>query len=177
MDSRLLELLDKEKQRPPERLLQSGVSAVQNDSHVQYEGPPSSRVLLRANGDMSIEAMLKWPIYHPHIPRNSSDSGIRGHYDSLGIIDDDMFQLLWHEKPNLKQDEVNDLVESFISEILPSNPILDPVQLRMQAHDLVTCNSVLLYNGQSCLMVSHHLVNPWMAVADKYSSSYSPSAA
>jgi hypothetical protein len=153
MDQRLIELVERGNSQHVQQMAVSCGITVQTDEQPHHEGPPASQVLLRANNDMSIEAMLKWPIYQPYLAPKSSESGIRGHRDTFGIIEEDFSQLLWHEKLNLQQGEINDLVESFISEILPSNPILDPVNLRLQAHDLVTFNSVLLYNGQSCLLV------------------------
>ncbi|KPI42303.1 uncharacterized protein AB675_9796 [Cyphellophora attinorum] len=153
MDQRLIELMDREKPHHVQQRSAPCGSTVHVDEQPHHEGPPASQVLLRANKDMSIEAMLQWAVFQPYLGPKSSESGIRGHRDTFGIIEEDFSQLLWHDKINLQQGEINDLVESFISEILPSNPILDPVNLRLQAHDLITFNSVLLYNGQSCLLL------------------------
>lgn len=99
---------------------------------------------------MSIEAMLQWPVFRRHLPNldphissrlgdNTFDPRLNG---SEARLSDSMLRL----------EVVQPLVESFVANTLPCNPILDPVSLRQHVHEVAERG--LTWDGQSCLLVS-----------------------
>lgn len=119
----------------------------------ELEIPPKSTTLLRASSEMSIEAMLQWPVFKRSLREQSTQRETLVGDNQFGqevrergaVLDESMMQL----------EVIEPLVESFIANNLPCNPILDPVSLRQQVDALL--KEGLSWNGQSCLLVSSNL--------------------
>ncbi len=119
------------------------------------ESPPSSATLLRASSDMSIESMLRWSIFRQHLShladralaqdlgKRATATDERTGEDRLVIGEDELI---------LHPDVVYPLVENFIINNLPSNPILDPESLRQKVQHMVEYG--LGWHGESCLVAS-----------------------
>ena len=117
--------------------------------------PPSSATLLKASSEMSIEAMLRWPIFEQRLGNLSSISLV----EDLGKVsaadsftNDGTRERAAYEVLNLERNTVSRLIENFLVNNLPSNPILDPVSLRRDGQEVV--DSGLRWDGKTCLIVS-----------------------
>ena len=117
--------------------------------------PPSSATLSKASSEMSIEAMLRWPIFEQRLGNLSKTSLI----EDLGkastaesFASDGTRERAAYEVLNLDRNTVSQLIENFLINNLPSNPILDPVSLRRDGQEVV--DSGLRWDGKSCLIVN-----------------------
>lgn len=110
------------------------------------ESPPSSATLLVASSDMSIESLLQLPVFKRHLPL-LAESTPSQQMEVTGFA----------EPPprdcdlDLRQDTVRRLVENFIKNNLPSNPIVEPQSLRAKAQVILERGPS--YDGDSCLVV------------------------
>lgn len=115
------------------------------------ETPPPSASLLRASHEMSIEAMLKWPIFNQCL-RSQDNKHLAKPLAVDAEFSDPRRAADSRIDVNMDLSNVEPVVESFIANILPSSPILDPVEVRQQVREVVEHG--LLWNGHSCLAVS-----------------------
>lgn len=131
--------------------------------------PISSAVLNCATTEMGIEAMLRWPVFRQRLAR-------------LGIAADDPLAALLHQPPRrsepvtaaqrpfgesqdpqydvadaFKRENIQRLVDNFLVNNNPKNPVLDPASLRRDAEDFV--GSPWQWDDKSCLMVSRVGIN------------------
>lgn len=115
------------------------------------EGPPSSSILLQASSEMSIEAMLLWPIFEHHLFRLPSQPLIRD-LDSVAHRRNSRSDRSKIDRLNLDLPTVHNLVQGFVANILPSNPVLNPSTLR---HDVQgALDDGMKPSGRTCLVVS-----------------------
>lgn len=113
----------------------------------ESESPPNSATLLRASADMSIESMLKWPLFRERLksPEDAVIPRLTG-FDGKEELD------FSEQHLQLQAHNVNPLVENFIVNTLPSSPILNPELLRHKVNLVV--DGGLGWDGDSCLVVS-----------------------
>ncbi|KAF7714749.1 Fungal Zn(2)-Cys(6) binuclear cluster domain-containing protein [Penicillium ucsense] len=113
--------------------------------------PPGPDVLLRATEEMGIEAMLRWPICSEalHQLGMSPDrtlvellGQVSCHIAAAGLRDD---------FPGVKRQAVFPLVENFLVNNNVKNPIIDPVELRRDAEDLM--DSSYRHGGRFCRLL------------------------
>ena len=114
----------------------------------ELEAPPNSPTLLRTSSNISIEAMLQWPVFKQSLPDidTVSRAGLGDNQfdppDAAGThLPEDMLRL----------EVLEPLLESFVANNLPCNPILDPVSLRQQVQ--AVAEKGLAWDGRSCLLV------------------------
>lgn len=120
--------------------------------HSLLDVPPGPDVLSRATEEMGIEAMLRWPVCKESL-------------DQLGIsTSETLVQLLGqvsshiapatmgHESHDLNRQTVLHLVENFLIHNNVKNPIIDPVELRRDAEELL--QSSHRHGGRFCRLVS-----------------------
>ena len=118
--------------------------------------PPCSVTLSKASSEMSIEAMLLWPIFEQHLSSLTRTSLL----EDLGQVPSITNPSLSHgtqmpaagEALNLDHNTVRQLIENFLVNNLPKNPILNPVSLRRDGQEFV--DSGIRWDGESCLFVS-----------------------
>lgn len=117
--------------------------------------PPSSAILFKASSEMSIEAILRWPIFAKHLA-------------CLGMIASPLIEVLGQPScrttdfvfnsgreagvvVDLDATIVTQLIENFLINNHPKNPILDPATLRRDGRLCVETG--LGWDGSSCLVV------------------------
>lgn len=115
------------------------------------EAPPPSASLLRASQDMRIESMIQWPIFDAHLHTRGDSYSARQLMVDVGSSEprvDISFSIDVH----LNRENVEFLLESFLANILPSSPILDPIEVRQRVQEVL--DGGLRWDGHSCLVVS-----------------------
>lgn len=127
--------------------------------HVQRasenDGPPRSVTLMRASSDMGIEAILQWPIFKDRLS-HLSDNTLMEDLGQPPSPRESSSRAAENTAPgetiSLDPGTVSHLVENFLVNNFPSNPILDVASLRRDARQL--SESGLCWDGRSCLVVS-----------------------
>lgn len=94
--------------------------------------------------------MLQWPVFQRHLLHLDTDFQAR--------LGDNQFDPYFDGPPAeidssmLRLDITEALVESFVANNLPCNPILDPVLLRQHIREVA--DRGLAWDGEGCLLVS-----------------------
>jgi hypothetical protein len=111
--------------------------------------PPSAEVLLRAS-EMSIESILKWPIFSEAAPH------------LVAVFDVPLIEVVGQPKPknssqpsstlpDLSPDTINHLVQNFLSNNHIKNPVLDEQELWAEAREFA--ESGPQWDARSCILV------------------------
>lgn len=114
------------------------------------DAPPSAEVLLRASDEMSIESILKWPIFSevaPHLVPTF-------HVSLIEVIGQPKPNLAGQSRstlPDLSPDTINHLVRNFLNNNHIKNPVLDVRALWTDAREFA--ESGPQWDGRSCLLV------------------------
>jgi hypothetical protein len=109
--------------------------------------PPSAEVLLRAS-EMSIESILKWPIFSeaaPHLIAALEISliEVEGQTNNINQPSSTL--------PDLSPDTINRLVQNFLNNNYIKNPVLDVKALWADAREFA--ESGPQWDARSCLLV------------------------
>jgi hypothetical protein len=109
--------------------------------------PPSAEVLLRAS-EMSIESILKWPIFSEAAPHLVTALEIplievEGQTNNIGQPSSTL--------PDLSPDTINRLVQNFLNNNYIKNPVLDVKALWADAREFA--ESGPQWDARSCLLV------------------------
>ncbi len=115
------------------------------------EGPPCSSILLQASSEMSIEAMLHWSIFEHHLFCLPSQPLIKD-LDSVAYQRSPRSDRSKIDRLNLDFPTVHYLVQGFVANILPSNPVLKPSTLRHDVQEAL--DDGMKPCGRTCLVVS-----------------------
>jgi len=116
------------------------------------DAPPSGEVLLRAS-EMSIESILKWPIFSESVPHLTPTLqtplievvGRPRLINNTGLPNSTL--------PDLSPDTINRLVQNFLNNNHIKNPVLDVKALWADAREFA--ESGPQWDARSCLLVSH----------------------
>jgi hypothetical protein len=138
----------------PALLTASGRSEPSNVGSTELSGdvPPSTEIVSHAS-DMSLEAVLRWPIFTelaPDLARNLHTSTIEvlAKDQSTRVArEDDIHQ----ELQNLSPQRVDLLVENFLSNNHVKNPVMDVACLRRYVDDFKLSGP--RWDGKTCLVV------------------------
>lgn len=129
----------------------------------EAEGPPSSFTLMKVSSDLGIEAILQWPVFRDRLSHLSDNTLMEDLGEPPNPHDwgspSTVEPTIQDGAVRFDSDTMDRLVENFLVDNFPSNPILDPSSLRRDAHQLA--ESGLRWDGKSCLVVSptkHHMV-------------------
>jgi hypothetical protein len=106
----------------------------------------------RATEEMGIEAMLRWPVCEDHLHQLGISTS-ETLAELLGQVSSHIAPAtLGHESPGLNRQTVLHLVENFLVNNNVKNPIIDPVELRRDAEELL--DSSYRQGGRFCRLVS-----------------------
>jgi hypothetical protein len=118
--------------------------------------PPGPDVLSRATEEMGIEAMLRWPFCKEYLHQlgiSTSETLV----ELLGQVSSHIAPAtIGHESPGFNRQTILHLVENFLVNNNVKNPIIDPVELRRDAEELL--DSSYRHGGRFCRLVSRHQV-------------------
>ena len=113
------------------------------------DAPPSAEVLLRAS-EMSIESILKWPIFSETVPNLVPDLATplieivgRPRPNNAGLLNSTL--------PDLSPDTISRLVQNFLNNNHIKNPVLDVKALWADAREFA--ESGPQWDARSCLIV------------------------
>ena len=128
--------------------------AVNDTGLLLADAPPSAKMLLKASSEMSIESILKWPVFSeaaPHliptfqIPLIEVAGNPEPNFRTTGL------QSSSTTLPDLDPDTIIRLVQNFLDNNYVKNPILDVQLLRAYARDF--SESGPQWDAKSCLLV------------------------
>jgi hypothetical protein len=128
------------------------ISTVKDAGFLLTDAPPSTQMLLRAS-EMSIESLLKWPVFSEAAPH------------LIPAFQVPLVEVAGHPEPNcrttglqssttipdLDRDAIDRLVQNFLDNNYVKNPILDVQSLRAFARDFA--ESGPQWDAKSCLLV------------------------
>lgn len=148
-------------ERVHERLFKATDKSNVTDALGITDVPPSSTTLKNASSEMSIEAILRWPLFEQRLSRSGIDTKIAvveilGQSSCSAADTPSNRDLTYPENiMNIDGNIVENLIENFLVNNLLKNPILDPAILRRDGQEFV--RNGLQWDGRSCLIVSRKL--------------------
>jgi hypothetical protein len=114
--------------------------------------PPGPDVMSRATEEMGIEAMLRWPVCKESLDQLGISTSATL-VEMLGQVSTHIAPAtLGHDSQSFKRQTVLHLVENFLIHNNVKNPIIDPVELRRDAEELL--DSSYRHGGRFCRLVS-----------------------
>ncbi|OKP12151.1 hypothetical protein PENSUB_2311 [Penicillium subrubescens] len=113
--------------------------------------PPGPDVMYRATEEMGIEAMLRWPVCKESLDQLGISTSATL-VEMLGQVSTHIAPAtLGHDSQSFKRQTILHLVENFLIHNNVKNPIIDPVELRRDAEELL--DSSYRHGGRFCRLL------------------------